>query len=173
MAYILTYGGIEPTIADDAFIAPNATVIGHVELAAGVNIWYGAVLRGDLGRIVIGARTSVQDNVVVHVNERHDTIVANDVIIGHGVVLEGCHIGAGALLGMNATILSGATVGAGAVIAAGAVVREDEEIPPGMLAAGVPARVKSPVADSHRRRVVEGVEKYQLAARQHASLTLR
>ena len=98
-------------IAARVFIAPNATIIGRVELAAGVNVWYGAVLRGDIGRIVIGERTSVQDNVVVHVNERHDTVVESDVIIGHGVVIEGCHIGSGALIGMNATVLSGATVG--------------------------------------------------------------
>ncbi len=171
MAILLVYEGIQPIIAARVFIAPNATIIGRVELAAGVNIWYGAVLRGDIGRIVIGERTSVQDNVVVHVNERHDTVVENDVIIGHGVVIEGCHIGSGALIGMNATVLSGATVGAGALIAAGAVVREGAEIPPGMLAAGVPARVKGPVGDDHRQRIAEGIEKYQLAAARHQALT--
>jgi carbonic anhydrase/acetyltransferase-like protein (isoleucine patch superfamily) len=170
MALILPFDGVTPQIADGVFIAPNATVIGRVELAAGVNVWYGAVLRGDIGRIVVGPRTSVQDNVVIHVNTRHDTVVEGDVIIGHGVVLEGCHIGAGTLLGMNATILSGATVGAGAIIAAGAVVREGDEIPPGMLAAGVPARVKGAVNAAHRRRMAEGVAKYQTAAALHAQL---
>ncbi|NJN84286.1 MAG: gamma carbonic anhydrase family protein, partial [Caldilineaceae bacterium] len=111
---IIEHMGKQPQIAEGVYLAPTATVIGDVIIEAGANIWFGAVLRGDSGRIVIGPRTSVQDNVVVHVNGHHDTIVEGDVIIGHGVVLEGCRIGQGALLGMNATVLSGAEVGAGA-----------------------------------------------------------
>ncbi len=167
MALILEHMGIRPQIADDVYVAPNATIIGNVCIESGASIWFGAVIRGDIGRIVIGPRTSVQDNVVVHVNERHDTIVGADVIIGHGVVIEGCEIGDGALLGMNATVLSGATVGAGALIAAGAVVREGNQIPAHMLAAGVPATVKGPLDATMKQRLVAGAAHYQVAAARH------
>jgi len=168
MALILEHMGMRPQIADDVYIAPTATIIGDVRIESGANIWFGAVLRGDIGRIIIGPRTSVQDNVVVHVNPRHDTIVGADVIIGHGVVIEGCDIGDGALLGMNATVLSGAMVGAGALIAAGAVVREGARIPANVLAAGVPARVKGPLDDEMRQRLANGVAHYQVSAANHS-----
>ena len=108
---IVELAGIRPTIAEDVYLAPTAVIIGNVTILPGANIWFGAVLRGDSGRIVIGRRVSVQDNVVVHVNERADTIIGDDVLIGHGAILEGCRIGAGALVGMGATVLSGAHIG--------------------------------------------------------------
>lgn len=167
MALILEHMGMRPQIADDVYIAPNATIIGNVCIERGASIWFGAVIRGDIGRIIIGARTSVQDNVVVHVNDRHDTIVGADVIIGHGVVIEGCDIGDGALLGMNATVLSGAIVGVGALIAAGAVVREGSQIPAHVLAAGVPAKVKGPLDAMMKQRLIAGAAHYQIAAARH------
>jgi acetyltransferase-like isoleucine patch superfamily enzyme len=100
---IIELAGVRPTIAEDVYIAPTAVVIGNVTILPGANIWFGAVLRGDSGRIVVGRRVSVQDNVVVHVNERADTIIGDDVLLGHGAILEGCRIGAGALVGMGAT----------------------------------------------------------------------
>ena len=126
---IIEYQGKKPRIADDAYIAPTAVIIGDVIIEEGANVWFGAVLRGDVGQIVIGPRVSVQDNSVVHVNRRHNTVVKADVVIGHAVVIEGCLIEEGALIGMNATVLSGSTVGAGAIIAAGSVVRENQTIP--------------------------------------------
>ena len=108
---IIELNGVRPTIAEDAYIAPTAVLIGNVTVKAGANIWFGAVLRGDTGAIVIGERTSVQDNVVIHVNEHEDTIIGDDVLLGHGAVLEGCTIGDGALIGMGAVVLSGASVG--------------------------------------------------------------
>ena len=167
MALIVEFEGRRPQIAESAYIAPNATVIGDVTIGEEANIWYGAVLRGDAGAIAIGARTSVQDNVVVHVNGRHDTLVGADVVIGHGVVLEGCTIGDGALLGMNATILSGATIGPGALIAAGAVVREGGVVPAGSLAAGVPAEVKKELNRALQERIRRGAAGYVSAAQKH------
>jgi carbonic anhydrase/acetyltransferase-like protein (isoleucine patch superfamily) len=157
---IIEFKGKRPQIHETAYIAPNATIIGNVIIEAEASVWFGAVIRGDHGRIIIGARTSVQDNVVIHVNPRHDTIVEADVTIGHGVVLEGCHLNAGVLVGMNATVLSGAVVGAGTLIAAGAVVGENQQISGGVLAAGIPARVKGELSEATRKRLVEAPQVY-------------
>src|SRR5579863_10559199 len=92
MAHILTFKGKTPKIGSGVFLAPNASLIGDVEIGDGASVWFGAVLRGDEAGIRIGARTSVQDNVVIHVYEGHDTIVEDDVTIGHGAILEACRI---------------------------------------------------------------------------------
>ena len=157
---IIEYKGKRPQIHSTAYIAPTATIIGDVVIEAEASVWFGAVIRGDHGRIIIGARSSVQDNVVVHVNARCDTIVDADVTIGHGVVLEGCHLHHGVLVGMNATVLSGAVVEAGALVAAGAVVGENQHIPAGMLAAGVPARIKGALSEQTQQRLKEAPLSY-------------
>ena len=108
---LIELNGVRPKVAEGVYIAPTAVLIGDVTIGAGSSVWFGAVLRGDSGRIVIGERVSVQDNVVIHVNEHEDTIVEDDVLIGHAAVLEGCRIGREALIGMHATVLSGARVG--------------------------------------------------------------
>lgn len=142
------FEGVAPRIHPSAWIAPNATVIGNVEIGAEASVWYGAVIRGDGGEHVIriGARTSVQDNCVVHVSAEGPTIVGDEVTIGHGAVLESCVIGRGALIGMNAVVLQRAVVGEQALIAAGSVVGAGTEIPARTLAAGTPARVKKEVS---------------------------
>ena len=142
MACVLTFNGKTPRIGDGAFIAPTATLIGDVEIGAGASVWFGAVLRGDEAAIRIGAHTSVQDNVVIHVYRGHDTVIGERVTIGHGAILEACDVGEGALIGMNAVVLNRSKVGERAVIAAGSVVMEDQEIPPFTLAAGAPAKIK-------------------------------
>ncbi|MCB0211762.1 MAG: gamma carbonic anhydrase family protein [Anaerolineae bacterium] len=167
---IIEYQGKKPRIADDAYIAPTAVVIGDVIIEEGANVWFGAVLRGDVGQIVIGPRVSIQDNSVVHVNRRHNTVVKADVVVGHAVVIEGCLIEEGALIGMNATVLSGSTVGAGAIIAAGSVVRENQTIPPAMLAAGVPAKVKGPVSDTAQEHAAQASESYQRVSKTYKDM---
>ena len=157
---IIEFQGKRPQIAESAYIAPNATIIGDVVIEAEASVWFGAVIRGDSGSIHIGARTSVQDNAVIHVNGRHSTIIEADVTIGHGAVLEGCHLHGGVLVGMNATVLSDAVVEAGALVAAGSVVVENQHVPAGMLAAGVPAKVKGALSDAARQRLVEAPQKY-------------
>jgi carbonic anhydrase/acetyltransferase-like protein (isoleucine patch superfamily) len=142
LACIVTFNGKTPKIGAGAFIAPTAALIGDVEIGEGASVWFGAVLRGDEGAIRIGAHTSVQDNVVIHVYKGHDTIIEDRVTIGHGAILEACHVASGALIGMNAVILNRSKVGANAVVAAGAVVLEDQEIPAATLAAGTPAKIK-------------------------------
>jgi carbonic anhydrase/acetyltransferase-like protein (isoleucine patch superfamily) len=157
---IIEFKGKRPQIAKTAYIAPTAVIIGDVVIEEEASVWFGAVIRGDHGRIVVGARTSVQDNVVIHVNGRHDTIIDSDVTIGHGVVLEGCHLQAGVLVGMNATVLSGAIVEAGALVAAGAMVGENQTVPAGMLAAGVPARIKGVLSEAVKLRLKEAPKDY-------------
>ncbi|MCA9924070.1 MAG: gamma carbonic anhydrase family protein [Anaerolineales bacterium] len=157
---IIELNGKRPTIAASAYIAPTAVIIGDVTIGEDASVWFGAVIRGDEGKIVIGARTSVQDNVVIHVNSRRDTIVEEDVTIGHGVVMEGCTIGAGSLIGMNATVLSESVIGKGVLVAAGAVVREGADIPAHHLVAGVPGRVLRPLSETHQKRLAHAPESY-------------
>jgi carbonic anhydrase/acetyltransferase-like protein (isoleucine patch superfamily) len=162
---IIEFMGKRPQIDPSAYIAPNATIIGDVVIEAEASVWFGAVLRGDHGRITIGARTSVQDNVVIHVNGRHNTTIEADVTIGHGAVLEGCHLHNGVLVGMNATVLSGSVVEVGALVAAGSVVAENQHIPAGVLAAGVPAKVKGTLSEATRQRLAEAPQKYVVNGR--------
>lgn len=166
---IIEFKGKRPQIHPSAYIAPNATIIGDVVIGAEASVWFGAVIRGDHGRITIGPRSSVQDNVVVHVNGRHNTRIEADVTIGHGVVVEGCHLQAGVLVGMNATVLSGAIVEAGSLVAAGAVVGENQHIPAGVLAAGVPARVKGNLSEATQKRLLEAPKAYVVYGRSYQS----
>lgn len=139
---IIEYRGKRPRIHPTAFIAPTAVLIGDVEVGEEASIWFGAVLRGDNGPIRVGARTSIQDNCVVHVSEHGQTIVGDDVTVGHCAVMEDCRIERFALVGSNAVVLGGAVVGERSLIAAGSVVGERAQIPPGVVAAGAPAKVK-------------------------------
>jgi carbonic anhydrase/acetyltransferase-like protein (isoleucine patch superfamily) len=139
---IIEYKGKHPQIGKDVFIAPTAVVIGNVEIGDGVSIWYGVVLRGDEGKIVIGPGSNVQDNSVIHTTPILPTILKENVTIGHGALLEGCTVEAGAVVGMGAIILHQAVIGQQAMVAAGSVVTPGTQIPPRTLAAGSPAVVK-------------------------------
>lgn len=132
----------------DAYIAPTAVLVGDVEVAAGASVWFGAVLRGDESTISVGEGANVQDNVVVHCAENLPTRIERDATIGHSAQLEGCVVEEGALVGMGATMLQRSRLGKGAMLAAGAVLQEGESIPPGHLAAGVPAKIKKPLDGS-------------------------
>ena len=140
---IITYRGKTPKIHPSAFVAPTAVLIGDVEVGEESSIWFGTVLRGDNGPIRIGARTSVQDNAVLHVTTL--TQIDDDVTIGHCAVMEDCHVKSHALIGSNAVLLNGCVIGEGALVAAGSVVGERVEIPDRTLAAGVPAKVKKAI----------------------------
>ncbi len=139
---IIEYRGKRPKIAASAFIAPTAVLIGDVEVGEESSIWFGTVIRGDNGPIRIGARSSVQDNAVVHVSEHSTTIIEDEVTVGHCAILEDCVVKRGSLIGSNAVILNGATVGEQSLVAAGAVVAANAQIPPRVVVAGAPAVVK-------------------------------
>ena len=119
------------------YIAPNATVVGDVVLEDRVNIWYGAVLRGDAGKIHIGARTNIQDNCILH----SETTVGEGCTIGHGAIVHGCTVGDHTMIGMGAIVLSGAVIGSNCVIGAGAVIKENMVVPDGHMAVGIPAKL--------------------------------
>ena len=171
---LVSFEGKEPQIAPDAFVAAGATLIGDVVLEAESSVWFGAVLRGDFDRIVVGAGSCVQDNAVVHAAEGLPTIIGANVTVGHGAMLEGCVVEDGALIAMGAIVLQGARVGAGALVAAGSVVREGQTIPARMLAAGVPAAVRKEIDGSSRRWVETAAAEYrELRRRYLEELTVR
>ncbi len=145
MPLIISFGGIRPRVAESAFVATNAVVIGDVEIGREASVWFGAVLRGDDPDhgIRVGARANVQDNAVIHTSAAGPTVIEAEATIGHGVVMESCRIGRRTVVGMNAVVLQGAEVGEGCVVAAGAVVKPGARIPPQRLVAGVPGRVRT------------------------------
>jgi carbonic anhydrase/acetyltransferase-like protein (isoleucine patch superfamily) len=147
MPLILPFDGHEPQIDPEAWLAPNASVIGQVRIAADANVWFGAVMRGDIAEIVLGARSNLQDNAVIHTEAGNPTIIGDDVSIGHGAIVHGCVVEDGCLIGMNATVLNGAVIGANSLVAAGALVLEGTVIPPRSLVAGVPAKVRRELTD--------------------------
>jgi carbonic anhydrase/acetyltransferase-like protein (isoleucine patch superfamily) len=142
------------------WVAPNATVVGRVELAEDVSVWFNATIRGDNEPIRIGARTSIQENCVLHVDPGFPMTIGEDVTVGHLVMLHGCTIGKGALIGIGAIVLNGATVGEGAIVGAGALVAENKVVPPNTIVMGSPAKVVREINDADRARIAEGVEFY-------------
>lgn len=166
MAHILSFEGREPRVAPDAFIAPTAVLIGDVVVEDGASVWFGAVLRGDFNRILVGAGSTVQDNSVLHTAVDQPTTIGSNVTVGHLSMLEGCTIEDGALIGMGSIVLNRARVGRRAMLAAGTVVREGAEIPPEVLAAGVPAEVKKELGGSSSEWV-------EMAAREYQALRLK
>ncbi|PZO65571.1 MAG: gamma carbonic anhydrase family protein [Paracoccus denitrificans] len=133
--------GTAPFLGDGVWIAPDAQVMGRVELADGVSVWWGAVLRGDNDVIRVGRGSNIQDRCVLHTDAGLTLQIGADVTVGHGAIVHGCTIGDGALIGMGAVILNRAVIGAGALIAAGALIPEGKEIPAGALVMGNPGRV--------------------------------
>lgn len=157
----LSFDGKEPQVAPDAFVAPTAVLIGDVVVEEGASVWFGAVLRGDFNKIVVGAGSSVQDNCVLHTNENLPTLIGQNVTVGHLSLLEGCVIEDEALIGMGSIVLNRARVGRRAMLAAGSVVNEDDEIPPEVLAAGAPAEVKKSLDGSSSKWVEAAAREYQ------------
>jgi carbonic anhydrase/acetyltransferase-like protein (isoleucine patch superfamily) len=169
---ILPYDGVSPLLGPGVFIAPGAAVIGDVHLGERASVWFGAVLRGDVFHIRIGARTNIQDGSVVHVTTgAHPTIVGDDVTVGHRVILHGCTVEDGALIGMGAIVMDRAVIGRGALVAAGSLVPEGMVVPPGMVAMGAPAKVKRPVSEPERAYLAYAAPHYcDIAARYAAQL---
>ncbi|MCA9623729.1 MAG: gamma carbonic anhydrase family protein [Myxococcales bacterium] len=130
-----------PQVDPSCYLAPGAAIVGDVRLGPQASVWFGCVLRGDVNRIEVGARSNLQDGTVVHLGDDDPTLIGEDVVIGHRAVVHGCTIGDGTLVGISATILDGATIGHGSIIGAGAVVTAASEIPPHSLVLGVPAKV--------------------------------
>lgn len=144
---ILDYHGASPQLADDAFVAPTAVLIGRVRMASGSSVWYGSVLRGDNEEIALGERCNVQDGSILHTDPGHPVVLGDEVSLGHGALVHGSQVADHVLIGMRATVLNGCRIGSYSLIAAGALVRENSEIPPRSLIAGVPGKVVREVSD--------------------------
>jgi carbonic anhydrase/acetyltransferase-like protein (isoleucine patch superfamily) len=161
-----TFYWSSPNISQAAFIAPNAVVIGSVNIAAGVSIWYGAVIRGDVERIEIGECTNIQDGAILHGDPGKPTILEDHVTVGHRAVVHSAYIERGSLIGIGAIILDGVRVGAGSIVGAGAVVTKD--VPPQSLVVGTPAKVLRQVTDTQAAELIEHAKRYKKLALVHA-----
>jgi carbonic anhydrase/acetyltransferase-like protein (isoleucine patch superfamily) len=152
---------------DQVFIAPNATVLGDVTLGQEVSIWYGAVIRADKDRIVLGDRSNIQDNAVLHTSSGHPVLIGTDVSVGHGAILHGCRIADRVLVGMGAIVLNGAEIGEDSLLGAGTVVTEGTKIPPGSVVVGVPGKPIKQVSLEQREHIVKNAGNYWDLARSY------
>lgn len=168
MAFV-SVGGNAPVDSGAAFVAANATLAGSVRLEEDSSVWYGAVLRADTGRIVVGAGSNVQDNAVLHTGPGLDVVLGRGVSVGHGAIVHGCMVGDGCMIGMNATVLNGAVIGPGCLIAAGALIPERAQIPAGSLVMGVPGRVVRPVSPEQAAFIAANEQEYRKLAKLHAA----
>lgn len=149
------------------FIAPTATVTGDVALGEDVNVWFGAVIRGDRDRIRIGAGSNVQDNAVLHTSRGFALEIGSLVSVGHGAILHGCRISDRVLIGMGAIVMNGAVVGEGCIVGAGAVVTEKTSIPPNSVVLGVPGRVMRSTTSEEAEHIVANARGYIELARRY------
>jgi carbonic anhydrase/acetyltransferase-like protein (isoleucine patch superfamily) len=170
---ILPFGGTAPRIHDSAFVAPGARIIGNVEIGPGASVWYNCVLRGDINRIVVGARSNLQDGTIVHVEgpgpdaEGLPTIIGEDVLVGHMAILHGCVLQDRAFVGMGAIVMDGCRLETGAMLAAGAMLTPGKHIPKGQLWTGRPAAFRRDLSDGERAVMAEQTEHYVDNARRH------
>jgi carbonic anhydrase/acetyltransferase-like protein (isoleucine patch superfamily) len=165
---LFRFGDSIPRLGSQVYVAPTASVIGRVTLGDQSSVWFGSVLRGDVGSIDVGARSNIQDLCVVHVTDGAVGVrIGDDVVIGHRALVHECRIDDLALIGMGCVLLDGAHIGRGAIVAAGAVVREGQVVPPFALVAGVPAEVRKILPEtslearrSHAAHYVELARRY-------------
>lgn len=155
-----------PDLSETAFVAANATVIGRVEVATGASIWYGAVVRGDVERITIGAHTNIQDGAVLHGDPGQPTVLEEYVTVGHRAVVHSAYVERGCLIGIGSVVLDGVRVGAGSMIGAGAIVTKD--VPAQSLVIGVPGKVVRQLSDEEAAELIEHAERYEKLALVHA-----
>ncbi len=165
---ILPYKGDTPKISSSAWVAPGATVVGDVEIGDECSIWFGVVIRGDVHKIRIGKRVSVQDLSMIHVthykkpdkSDGSPTIIGDDVTIGHKVMLHGCTIEDGCLIGMSATILDDAVIGKESIVGAGALVTKGKKFPPRSLILGSPAKVVRELTEEEVKELYNSAKRY-------------
>ncbi|MEO8224199.1 MAG: gamma carbonic anhydrase family protein [Gammaproteobacteria bacterium] len=158
----MIYGlaGHTPRLGRGVFVAPTASVIGDVDLGDEVSIWFGAVLRGDVERLTIGARCNVQDNSVLHSDPGSPLVLGENVTVGHAVILHGCRIGDGSLIGMGSSILNDARIGRNCLVGANSLVTEGKQFADGMLIVGSPARVIRPLSPDELARLATSADRY-------------
>ena len=179
MSRLIPFGGKAPLIDSTAFVAPGARLIGDIELGPEASIWYNCVLRGDVNRIRIGARTNIQDGTVIHVDSPkpgreagHPTIIGADVLIGHLAMVHGCILEDRAFVGLGAIVMDGCTIESDAMLAAGAMLTQGKRIPSGQLWAGRPAKYVRDLTPEDIAGMRAGVAHYVMLAKLHAQAAL-
>ena len=167
---ILSFGGKVPQNNGAVFVAENATVLGDVTLGRGSSVWYGAVLRGDDGPLVLGENCNVQDNSVLHCDPGGGVCLGKNVTVGHSALVHHCTVGDNSLIGMHATLLNGCVIGKNCIIGAGALVPEGMHIPDNSVAVGVPARVIKTIREDQLTENIHNAELYVELGKKHAAL---
>jgi len=157
---LMPYKGKYPTIGENCYIAPTATLIGDVTLGDGASVWFGAVLRGDVAPIIIGRRSNIQDNAVVHGEADCPTMIGDDVTVGHSAIIHAAIVGSRVLVGMGAVLLSRSSIGDDTISGARAVGTEDTQVPGGSLALGMPAQIKRQTAAEEREGILVSASHY-------------
>jgi len=152
--------GINPVIAGNVYIAPNATVLGDVSIGPGSSVWFQSVIRADINVIRIGSETNIQDGSILHVADRYGLMIGNQVSCGHRAILHACTIEDRVLVGMNTIVMDGAEVGSGSIIGAGALVTKGTKVPPGSLVLGSPAKIVRPLTAAEQKGIEELAAKY-------------
>lgn len=153
--------GVVPRVGHDVFIAESASVIGDVKVGDGSSVWFGAVVRGDYQPIILGARTNVQDNVVIHItSEQLGVTIGDDVTLGHSAVVHACTIGNACLIGIGSIVLDGASIGEESFVAAGSLVPPGMVVPPRSFVLGRPGRVLRPTTEAEVEAIRESARKY-------------
>ncbi len=164
---ILSIAGRSPELHPDSWVAPNATVLGHVVLGERASAWYGSIIRAEAESIEIGVGTNIQDGVTIHVDPGFPARIGAGVSVGHNAVLHGCTVEDDALVGMGAVVLNGAVIGSGSLIAAGAVVPQGAVIPPGSMVAGVPGKVRRELSEDEIAGIRTNALLYQELVKVH------
>ena len=167
MGRLGTIDGHTPTVHPEAWIAPDAIVVGRVTVGRAANVWYGSVLRADDDEIVIGAECNIQDQCCLHVDPGEPVVLGDRASLGHRATVHGAEVGPGALIGIGAIVLGRARVGAGSLVAAGTVVRPGQRVPEGVLVAGVPGRVVRELTDADRATFAGTAARYVARAAVH------
>ncbi len=162
-----------PETSQASWVSRSATVVGDVTLGPKSSVFYGAVLRGDIARIVVGEGSNIQDNVVVHLADDMDAVIGAWCTIGHSAIVHACTIEDECLIGMGATVLDGARIGARSIVGAGAVVTPRTQIPPGSMVLGAPAKVVRPLTEAEQQGLRKWAEKYVQVSAAHAELERR
>lgn len=157
---VMTYDGVRPTVADDAFLAPTAWVIGDVRVGSGASLWFAVTARGDRGHIEIGADVNIQDGCTLHGQGGAPVVLEDRVALGHHALVHGAVVESESLIAIGASVLSGARIGGGSLIAAHALVPEGMVVPPGSLVMGVPGKVVRPLTAEEGARVTGTIDSY-------------
>lgn len=157
---VYAFGAHAPSIDPHSWIAPNATVIGQVDIARNVSIWWNCTLRGDTDRLSVGENSNIQDNSVLHTDPGLWLVVGRNVTVGHRVILHGCTIGDGSLIGMGATLLNRSVIGRNCLIGANALIPEGKVIPDGSLVVGAPGRIVRQLGEEEIERIARGTRHY-------------